>query len=77
MRNKRKVKLVIELNNVDQSVYFQTFLNNLKAIGNMGGDLCVHIDGAEKSEICLGHDVDIKRVQRIIFDETKYPEANK
>lgn len=69
MKNKNKVKIIIELDHVDHSKGIDRFLRRLKDIGNMGGDLIVNIDGAEQSKMFLGHDVNIKKVQRIIFEE--------
>ncbi len=66
MLNNTKSKIVIEMKHIDHANSLYDFLERVRDFGNQGGDLDLTVG----NDIChIGHDVNIRKVQHIIFRE--------
>ena len=68
MRNDTKSEIIIIMNHIDNADRLFKFLKEALAVGDMGGDLKMTYDGAEKGEKIIGHDVRIKQINHIILE---------
>jgi len=69
MKNNTRSDIVIGMKHIDNADNLQAALKIVKKITGRGGDaeLLIRLNGRMISAGKLGHDVDIKRVQHIIY----------
>ena len=71
MKNNTRSDIVIGMKQIDNADNLQAALKIVKKITGRGGDaeLLIRVNGRMISAGKLGHDVDILRVQHIIYQE--------
>ena len=71
MKNNTRSDIVIGMKHIDNADNLQAALKIVKKITGRGGDaeLLIRLNGRMISAGKLGHDVDILRVQHIIYQE--------
>ena len=69
MKNNTRSDIVIGMKQIDNADNLQAALKIVKKVAGRGGDaeLLIRVNGIMISAGKLGHDVDIKRVQHIIY----------
>lgn len=63
MLNKTKSEITIKMNHIDNANRLFKFLKLALEVGDMGGDLVLTYDGAEKASIFIGHDVSSQEIR--------------
>lgn len=71
MRNDTKSEIIITMRNLDHANRLYNFLEEALSIGDMGGDLVLSYDGAEKGSKIIGHDVSCKLVEHKFIEKEK------
>jgi hypothetical protein len=66
MKNRTKSEIIITMNHIDNADRLFDFLKKALSVGDMGGDLLLTYDGAEKDTHCIGHDVNCKGIKHVI-----------
>lgn len=69
MKNYTKSEIVISMSHIDNANRLFKFLKNALKVGDMGGDLLLTYDGAEKNTFKIGHDVKCKNVKHVIYEK--------
>ena len=69
MKNKTNSEIVIKMNHIDNANRLYKFLRDALSVADMGGDLILTYDGAEKESKTIGHDVRALEVIHNISEE--------
>ena len=68
MKNKTKSEIIIKMNHIDNANRLFLFLKKALKVADMGGDIYLEYDGAEKERVCIGHDMRALSVEHKIHD---------
>ena len=66
MRNNTKSEIVITMNNINNASRLFDFLKKALCVSDMGGDLYLTYEGAEKATHFIGHDIRKKDIKHVI-----------
>jgi hypothetical protein len=73
MRNNTKSEIVLKFRHIDNAERMFKFLKKALSVGDMGGDLFLSYDGADKGTHTIGHDVKCDEIKHVIHKKCTHP----